>query len=213
MHNGAEKTSNLMMLTIGKCIVMLGMRGTGFVLVHWRWCSVITPQKKFDEKDYIKNEMAYEALKRHFSFLFPVLREEDFGVDVAVYNGERAYHKKAEPLCYLEIESKSNWKGRDFPRYFPDVQFLAKKQRFIRMDKPVYWVLFNDDCTNAGIINFRKIMTCELDVVYCKQDSIGYDFFYRIPRNEMVWGIEHIERFLIQDAFQTMQQIHKLSVG
>lgn len=174
---------------------------------------MIIPQKKFNPDDYHKNQLAFESLQQHFSFLFPILRQEDYGVDVAIYNGERAYQKQAAPLCYLEIESKSNWKGKEFPKHFPDVQFLAKKQRFIRMDKPVYWVLFNDDCTNAGIINFRKIMLYELDVVYCKPDSIGYDFFYRIPKKEMVWGIENIERFLIQDAFHSLNQFHLYAVG
>lgn len=170
---------------------------------------MIKPQKQFSSKDYEKNQIAFESLQKHFTFLSPILRQEDYGIDVAVFNGENAFKKGATPLCYLEIESKSNWKGKEFPSQFPDVQFLAKKQRFLNLDIPVYWVLFNDDCTNAAIINLRKIPSFELDVVYCKPASIGYDFFYRIPKKEMVWGIQNIERFLVQEAFQTLQKIHK----
>lgn len=173
---------------------------------------MIIPRKKFDSKDYVKNQMAFESLQKYFQFLYPHLRPEDYSVDVAVYNGERALQKGASPLCYLEIESKSNWKGYDFPSNFPDVQFLAKKLKYVHLDIPVYWVLFNDDCSNAGIINLRKIPSYDFDVVYCKTASIGYDFFYRIPRNEMVWGIQNIERFLIQDAFQTMQKVHNIAM-
>lgn len=172
---------------------------------------MITPQKKFSSKEYQKNIKAFESLQKHFHFLYPQLRPEDYSVDVAIYNGERAYQKGSSPLCYLEIESKSNWRKKDFPAHFPDVQFLAKKQRFLQLDIPTYWVLFNDDCSNAGIINLRKIPSYELDVVYCKPASIGYDFFYRIPRKEMTWGIENLERFLIQEAFQTLQHIHDIS--
>jgi len=168
---------------------------------------MIIPQKKFSEKDYEKNSIAFESLKKEFAFLYPVLRMEDYGVDVAIYNGKRAFEKKVEPLCYLEIESKSNWKSYEFPSNFPDVQFLAKKQKFINMDKTVYWVLFNDDCSNAGIINFKNIVTCELDVVNCK-NGIGDDFFYRIPKKDMMWGLSNIERFLIHDAFKALNHFH-----
>lgn len=171
---------------------------------------MITPQKTFEQKDYVKNQKAFESLENNFQFLYPVLRAEDYGIDVAVYNGKRAFEKGVAPLCYLEIESKSNWKGKDFPSKFPDVQFLAKKQRFLNLDRPVYWVLFNEDCSNASIINLRRIVTCELDVVYCKTSSIGNDFFYRIPKRDMMWGIENVERFLIHDAFETLQKINKM---
>lgn len=174
---------------------------------------MVSPQKKFSSKDYQKNDIAFESLQNNFSFLYPHLRKEDYGVDVAIYNGERAFTKGATPLCYLEIESKSNWKDKNFPSKFPDVQFLAKKQRFLKLNIPTYWVLFNNDCTNAGIINFRKIPSYELDVVYCKTASIGNDFFYRIPKEDMVWGIENIERFLIQEAFQTSQKVHTINVS
>lgn len=87
---------------------------------------MITPQKKFNAKDYKKHKKAFESLRQHFHFLYPHLQPEDHGVDVAIYNGKRAYEKGSPPLCYLEIESKSNWTKKDFPSHFLDVQFLAK---------------------------------------------------------------------------------------
>ncbi|WCF11583.1 hypothetical protein NDS46_30005 (plasmid) [Paenibacillus thiaminolyticus] len=172
---------------------------------------MIVPQKRFDKKDYSKNDLAYQALKNKFSTLYPVLRDEDFGVDVAIYNGKRAFEKGMSPICYVELESKSNWKGLKFPKSFPDVQFLAKKQKFIKMDRPVYWVLFNDSCTNAAMINFKDIISCELDIVTC--GSIGSDYFYRIPLKKMMWGIDNLERYLIHDAFQALNQFHQQMIS
>ncbi len=139
-----------------------------------------------------------------FNFLYPVLREEDYGVDVALYNGSLAYEKDATPLAYLELEVKNNWQGKNFP--FKDIQFLAKKHKFARLDLPTYWVLFNEDCSECGIIPMRKILVCELDIVNCK--GIGRDYFYRIPREEMLWGKDKIERFLIHDSFQALKNEH-----
>lgn len=174
---------------------------------------MITPQKKFDQKDYAKNDMAFEALQNQFQLLHLVLREEDYGVDVAVYNGKRALEKGADPLCYIELEAKNNWRGADFPKSFPDVQFLAKKQKFIRMDKPVYWVLFNSDCTNAAMIHFKDIVSCDLDAVHCKPDSIGVDYFYRIPTKKMMWGLDNLERYLIHDAFKALNSYHQQMIS
>lgn len=174
---------------------------------------MIQPQKKFSEEYYKKNEMAFNSLKSSFNFLYPVLRKEDFGIDVAIYNGERAYKKGAKPVCYAEIETKYHWKEREFPKHFKDVQFLAKKHKFVTLDRPVYWILFNRDCSNAGIINFRDIMTCELDIVTCNNPEIGDDYFYRIPKNKMTWGIENLERYLIHDAFQALNVLHTYSIS
>lgn len=174
---------------------------------------MIKPQKKFNGTAYKKNDMAFEALQKHFQFLYPVLREEDFNVDVAIYNGKNAYEKGFPPICYVEIETKYHWAGRDFPRNFKDIQFLAKKHRFGTLEHPVYWILFNRDCTNATIINFKDIMTCELDIVTCNNPEIGDDYFYRIPLNKMTWGIENLERFLIHDAFRALNNLHKLYIS
>lgn len=170
---------------------------------------MIKPQKKFNSQDYQKNFLAYENLKKHFKFLYPHLREEDYSIDVSVYNGEKAFQKKLEPICYLELESKSLWKGHDFPDYFKDVQFLAKKQKYLKLNKPVYWILFNDDCTNAAIINLRKIVLCDLDVIECR-NGIGTDYFYRIPKNEFIWGIENIERFIIHEGMSALNKLHNI---
>lgn len=166
---------------------------------------MITVQKSFDTEDYKDNQKAFEALKGLFKFLYPVLRNEDYGVDVAIYNGLSAYRKNAEPLAYLELEVKHNWKGEIFP--FEDVQFLAKKHKFAKLELPTYWVLFNSDCTECGIIPMRRILVCDLDIVNCR--GIGEDYFYRIPRNQMVWGKTKVERFLIHDSFQALKNEHK----
>lgn len=175
--------------------------------------NMIPSQKKFDEEDYKKNQLAFEALLNQFKFLYPVLREEDFGIDVAIYNGERAFKKGLAPICYIELEQKHHWQGKDFPQYFKDVQFLAKKHKFANLNHPAYWVLFNNDYSNAGIINFRKIVTCELDVVKCKNLDIGHDYFYRIPLDEIMWGIENLERFLIHEAFESLSSLHRLYIS
>lgn len=169
----------------------------------------IVPQKVFDEESYKENINAFMALKELFSFLYPVLREEDYGVDVSIYNGFVAYQKQAEPLAYIELEVKNNWVGQNFP--FPDIQFLAKKQKFAKLDLPTYWVLFNRDCTECGIIPMRKIIICELDIVKCK--NIGEDYFYRIPKNQMIWGKDKIERFLVHDSFQALKNEHNRFVN
>lgn len=53
----------------------------------------------------------------------------------------------------------------------------------------------------------RRILVCDLDIVNCR--GIGEDYFYRIPRNQMVWGKTKVERFLIHDSFQALKNEHK----
>ena len=64
--------------------------------------------KSFDTEDYktIKNIWGLEGL---LNFI-PSFKDE-LWVDVAIYNGLSAYRKNAEPLAYLELEEKHNWKG------------------------------------------------------------------------------------------------------
>jgi hypothetical protein len=171
----------------------------------------IKPRKKFDAAHYMKNQKCFDSLQNHFRFLYPHLREEDYSIDVAVYLDKAAYKDKHEPLCYLELEGKEHWKGDKFPEGFADVQFLAKKQKYALLDKPVYWVLFNASCSNAAIIDLNRITrTCDLNVVECKGKEYEFDFFYRVPKDTMIWGIEHLERFLIYDAFRAKEKIHNL---
>lgn len=161
--------------------------------------------KVFDANDYKDNDKAFIALQQSFKFLYPVLREEDYGIDVDVYNGEQAYQKKAKPICKIELEVKHNWNGKEFT--FPDVQFLAKKMKHIRQEVIPFFVMFNTDCSNAGIIAFSKIASCDMDIVKCK--NIGNDLFYRIPKQKFIWGIENIERYLIHIAFKSMNNQYR----
>jgi len=167
--------------------------------------NMLPVKKVFDINDYKDNDKAFAALQGCFKFLYPVLRKEDYGIDVDVFNGEQAYMKNASPVCKIELEIKHNWQGREFN--FPDVQFLAKKMKHLKQDVVPFFVLFNDDCSNAGIISFSKIASCEMDIVKCK--GIGDDLFYRIPRKQFVWGIHNIERYLIHMAFQAMNNQYR----
>ena len=163
-------------------------------------------KKKFSKDDYADNFTAFESIKKRFSILYLDLHQEDYGIDVYGYLSES--HKKCgkPPIFAIELEVKHNWKGNNFP--FEDVHFLAKKQKHINREMMSFWVLCNDDCSQAMIMPMQKILNGSLSVVKCKK-GIGDDFFYKIPLSEMYKGINSLERYIIGYAFRNANCVIK----
>lgn len=163
-------------------------------------------KKEFSQDDYVDNLAAFVSIKKRFSVLSLDLRQEDFGIDVYGYLSEEHKTNGKPPIFAIELEVKHNWRGNCFP--FEDVHFVAKKQKHISKEMMSFWVLLNDNCSQAMIMPMQKILTGNLSVVKCK-NGIGDDFFYKIPLTEMYKGIDSIERYIIGYAFQSANCIIK----
>jgi len=160
----------------------------------------------FNKELYHKcNTPSFEVLCQNFKLLYPVLRPEDYGIDVSVYISDKAFHSGSEPIAKIELEVKGHWTEYNFP--FNDIQCLAKKQKHARQPVCTYWVLFNRNLTNCGIVPFSKILVSELSVIKCRNKYD--DFFYKVLKSDFVWGLEHIERYIIFKAFESANQSYK----
>lgn len=126
------------------------------------------------------------------------MREEDYNIDVDIYLDEKRFRNGKKAISKLEIETKIIWKEKEFP--FADVHFLAKKIKHIKQDIISYWVLFNINFTNCGIIQLSKIIGNELVQVRCENKY--NDWFYKIPKNDFVWGLHNVESYIINNAFK-----------
>lgn len=164
--------------------------------------------KKFSIIDYKENMRAFRALEDAFKVLHPVLRPEDYDIDVDVYLDEASYQRGDSPIAQIELEVKRRWRGSRFP--YRDVQFPRRKVKYIDLPIVGYWVLFNEDCSECGIISLSHIKNYPFRTVNCS--GIGLDDFKVIPVEDMVWGIENLERKILADAFMALNTLHQTQI-
>lgn len=163
---------------------------------------------KFDKELYDNyNDNAFKVLQNYFKLLYIDLHKENYDIDVDVYLNQKGYNIKKGLIAKLELEVKLVWDVKDFP--FEDVNFLAKKQKYAKQQVVTYWILFNKNFTNCGIIPFTKIFHNELCKIKCENSYD--DWVFKIPKKDFVWGLENVESYLIYKAFEIQNNLIKLN--
>ncbi len=95
------------------------------------------------------------------------------GVDLLVYN------QKDEHIFNCEVEIKTNWKsGEDFK--YPDVNFLDRKAKYCKLDKPTIFMIFNEDLSQYLTVKGDDVLSSPQEVVKNKYCYDG-ELFYKLP--------------------------------
>lgn len=146
----------------------------------------IVPQnrKPFELQVYKKNnDKAFQFLKRDLSWFcnvwgehfYPVLVEDDYGIDVHVFASEGAYLNGHDPVAMIELEIKEqkcckkwNTAGAFFP--YKTVNFLYRKFHLIYQKAMPFWVCYNFNGTNC--------------VSFCLEDLMGMPIAFNSSENE-----------------------------
>lgn len=154
-------------------------------------------RKEFSQSDWSENnQLAFEFLKRDFlknknvlgGFYYPVLKPEDYGIDVCIYKSERAYRENYLPIAYIELEIKTEaaceWKAGRYP--FSDIHFLYRKAHLLHQNAIPFWVCYNKKGTDCAVLPIEAVSAYPL----CQNSSKHEDLVYVIPREACQFGCE-----------------------
>ena len=145
--------------------------------------------KPFDKATYDFNDkVAFDVVKKNLhSFTLSEYHKEDYKIDATLFHN-------GKPVAYLEFEMKKHWTTFDFN--FEDVQFMPSKLKYQNMDLPSYFILFNKDFTNCGIIDFADIDRTKTRDVYLRTVGKTRKMIY-IEKNEFTFGLNYLNDFLV----------------
>ena len=173
-------------------------------------------RKPFSTDDYKRNTKAFELLQRDLAramgcsgnHYYPVLRAEDFGIDVAVYFSKEEYEKGKYPVAYIELEMKERsacrWERGQYP--FEDIHFLYRKCHLVHQNAIPFWVCYNYDGSDCVTIQMEDIHSYPIG-----QNASGVgDLVYTLPVSLCRFGPENIVRTM--ETFVKSQIPSALSV-
>jgi hypothetical protein len=139
-------------------------------------------RKRFDPELYAQNdEMAKKAVRRIFRgsglSIKPHVKKRD--VDLQVFDGK-------EHLFNVETEIKRVWKpGEDFK--YENVQFPARKEKFCKLDKPTYFIMFNRDTSEYLVVPDKVMLKSpkvEVPNRFCPQG----EYFFQVPLKKVIFN-------------------------
>ena len=145
--------------------------------------------KPFDQKTYeINDKKAFEVVGEslHNFSLLPY-HKEDYKIDsTLLYQGK--------PIAYLEFEMKKHW--RTFNFNFEDVQFMPSKLKYCNLDLPSFFILFNANFTNCGVIRFGDIDQSKRRMVYLRTVGKEREMIW-IPKNDFTFGLGNLDQYFL----------------
>lgn len=124
-------------------------------------------RKPFSTEDYKHNNLAFDLLVRDLkatpgrsgNYYYPVLKNEDYGIDVVVYFSEEEYRKGKYPVAYIELEMKEKsacvWEKGKYP--FDDIHFLYRKEHLLHQNAVPFWVCYNYDGTDCVTVQMEDL--------------------------------------------------------
>jgi hypothetical protein len=110
--------------------------------------------KPFDQVLYDQDDKAKDIVVDWLQRLdyTACVNPDQYGIDVLAELGGNKYQ--------FEVEVKHNWKGYDFP--YDTVHFAARKIKFAKEMGSTYFIMFNDDLSNALSVHSREILNSEI---------------------------------------------------
>jgi len=81
----------------------------------------------------------------------------------------------------VECEIKRLWKGSSFP--FDDIQIPERKKKFAKLDKPTYFIIWNNDLTNYIIIDTISLLNSPIEEVRNKYVNKG-ELFFKVEKSK-----------------------------
>jgi len=124
----------------------------------------------FDETD----TSARAAAKRYWGSLGHTVEDhpDRYAVDLIVDTGSETF--------YCEVEIKKVWQGAVFK--YDTLQIPERKSKFAKLDKPAYFMVFNDEKTHAFICPSSILLSSPVVEVPNKYVYKG-ELFFQVPVN------------------------------
>jgi hypothetical protein len=137
-------------------------------------------RKKFDRQLYDQNDniaktKVTEILKDYVVKENPRKRD----VDLLIYD------KDGNHLFNVEAERKLVWQGRKFP--YDNVQIAGRKRKYAELDKPTYFIMFNETWDSYLVIKHTDLLASPLKVVSNKYVRFGEEFF-QVPLDKITFN-------------------------
>jgi len=158
-----------------------------------------------------ENAKLGEVTDKWFCDILKILRAERRykrkGPDLWLYYGDKH-------VGYVELERKLDWETDEWPKvckqcsrrgrekceHWDKVHFPERKARPLPAgfpDKPIFMVTFNRGGTNALVIAHEEVFVPEY-FGERRWTRRGYEHFYEVPKNRVVFGIDEIEKYILR---------------
>ena len=76
---------------------------------------------------------------------------------------------------YVEVEVKTLWKSAEFP--YETIQFLERKEKYAKLDKPTIFMMFNEDLSNYLTVLSKDLIKSPKKMVRNRYVRFGEEFF------------------------------------
>lgn len=143
-------------------------------------------KKKFDIGLYNANDnLARESVKKLFDGSGLEVRNnaKKTDVDLQVY-------KDNVHLFNIECEIKRVWTQKDFP--YESVQFPSRKEKYAKLDKPTYFIMFNNDQSSYLVVKGSDLLASPQKEVPNRYVYKGEVFFQVNLNNVTMNSVEKI---------------------
>ena len=100
-----------------------------------------------------------------------------YAVDLLIY-------KDDVHVFNVEAEVKSHWK-KDFQ--FGDVQFCEREQKYAMLDKPTYFVMFNNDLSQFLVVKDKDLIASPLKEIPNRRHFSG-EYFFKVPLSRVTFN-------------------------
>ena len=116
------------------------------------------------ENDELCRNAALESksLLLHLGIDALVDNPDKYGVDLIGYLED-------EISCYVEVERKHGWSGPHFG--FKTLHIPLRKKKFCWLDKPTHFVVFNKECSHAGLAQDTDLIDSKVVSLFVKYEA------------------------------------------
>jgi len=130
-------------------------------------------RKRFDRELFNETDgTARDSAKKYWISLGHTVEDhpDRYAVDLIVDTGLETF--------YCEVEIKKVWKGVEFK--YDTLQIPERKSKFAKLDKPAYFMIFNNERSHAFICSHTDLLDSPVVEVPNKYVYKG-EMFFQVP--------------------------------
>lgn len=143
-----------------------------------------------------KAHAMYEKFAQILNLQFKVLRMEL----TRKRNADCFVLHKDKLVAYAELEWAARWKKYEWP--YDTVHFPSTKAKYAEKDLPVFMITFNNDMTNALIVDAKTMVESRIVPVGRAVSPTGKlatygERFIDVELSKVVFGLDKLEHYML----------------